>query len=131
MTRTCVTYQFTGFYAPVDPENVAKAGQGIPLKWNLYNGPIALANEITSTSGFSLSSTKIPCSEVGSGDAVPTADDAGLSSLRYDTFATPTATANGQYVFVWKTLKDWANTCRTFKVLYNGVALTADFRFTK
>jgi Bacterial Ig domain len=131
VTRNCVTYQFTGFYSPVDPENIAKAGQGIPLKWNLYNGPVSAANEITSTNGFSLSSTKIPCSEVGTGDAVPVADDAGSSSLRYDYFIAPTATANGQYVFVWKTLKDWANTCRTFKVTYNNVTLTADFRFTR
>ena len=131
VTRTCVTYTFTGFYGGVDPENVAKAGQSISLRWNLYNGAIALANEITSTAGYELSSTKISCALVGTGDAVPTADDAGASGLRYDTFATPTANANGQYVFVWKTLKDWANTCRRFDVKYGSVTLSAEFRFTR
>ncbi len=123
VTRSCVT--FTGFYSPVDPSNVAKAGQGVSLKWNAYSGAISLANEMTSTAGFTLSSAKVPCDLVGTGDAVPTADDAGTSGLRYDYFAAPTANAQGQFVFVWKTLKDWANTCRVFKVANGGAEVTA------
>jgi hypothetical protein len=130
VTRTCIT--LTGFYSPVDPNNVAKAGQGVPFKWNAYNGAaISVADEITSTSGFVVSSMKVSCELLGSGDAVPAADDAGASGIRYDFFATPTATAQGQFVFVWKTLKDWANTCRVFKVSHSGVELTAFFRFTR
>jgi Tfp pilus assembly protein PilX len=129
VTRSCVT--FTGFYSPVDPSNVAKAGQGVSLKWNAYNGSVALANELTSTAGFMLSSAKVPCDLLGAGDAVPAADDAGTSGLRYDYFATPTANAQGQFVFVWKTLKDWANSCRVFKVTNGGAELTAMFRFTR
>jgi len=130
VTRTCVT--LTGFYSPVDPNNIAKAGQGVPFKWNAYNGAVpSLADEITSTSGFVVSSMKVSCELLGTGDAVPAADDAGASGIRYDYFATPTATAQGQFVFVWKTLKDWANTCRVFKVSHSGVELTAFFRFTR
>jgi hypothetical protein len=130
VTRTCVT--LTGFYSPVDASNIAKAGQGVPFKWNAYNGAaISVADEITSTSGFVVSSMKVSCELLGTGDAVPAADDAGASGIRYDFFETPTATAQGQFVFVWKTLKDWANTCRVFEVSHSGVELTAFFRFTR
>jgi hypothetical protein len=127
----------TGFAAPVDPDNVVKAGQKIVLKWNLYSGTESAANEVidpTIGAGrYSLSSTPITCGDVPpSADTLPVADDAGNSGLHYDYFGTPTATANGQNAFVWSTLKSWAGGCRRFTVSYAGVAaLSADFKFTK
>ena len=134
VTRNCVSYTFTGFHGGVDPENVAKAGQAISLRWNLYNGTVAPGNEVIdpmiNAGHYSLSSTKISCTLVGTGDAVPTADDAGSSGLRYD-YISGLTDAAGQNVFVWKTLKDWANTCRRFDVTYGGVTKSAEFRFAK
>jgi hypothetical protein len=127
----------TGFAAPIDPDNVVKAGQKIALKWNLYSGAATAANEVidpTIGAGhYSLSSAPISCGDVPpSADTVPVADDAGNSGLHYDYYATPTATANGQNAFVWSTLKSWAGGCRRFTVAYSGVAtLSADFKFTK
>jgi hypothetical protein len=124
-------YTFDGFYEPVggnstdDPDFyiTAKAGQGIALKWNLYDGD---DNVITDVSKYTASSTKIACSALdGDGDAIPTADDAGTSDFRYD--------ADGeQTVFVWKTLKNWANTCRTFELKYDSTLVAElDVHFTK
>ena len=125
---------FTGFYDPVDEENSAKAGQGVPFKWNAYYNGISLDNEITNTTGWTVNSMRFTagCSLLGTDDAIPPADDAGMSGLRYDRFDVPTATQNGQFVYVWNTLKSWAKTCRTFEVLYQGHAVaTADFYFTR
>ena len=48
---------------------------------------------------------------------------AGASSLSYDS-------GSGQYTYIWKTEKTWANTCRQFVLrLKDGSAQRANFKF--
>ena len=58
-------------------------------------------------------------------DDIETTVNAGGSSLNYD------AVAN-QYIYVWKTDKGWAGTCRLLNVkLADGTSHYAYFSFTK
>jgi hypothetical protein len=58
-------------------------------------------------------------------DDVETTVNAGGSSLNYD------AAAN-QYIYVWKTDKAWAGTCRVLHVrLADGTSHYAYFNFTR
>lgn len=128
-------YVFTGFYAPVDLVNKAKAGQGVPLKWNLYEGSAAAENEVIDpvigADSYALRSRPVDCDVFsGLGDTVPS-DDAGKSELRYD-YIDGLEDAAGQNVFVWKTNKQWAGTCREVLVSYDGSdPLSAIFSFTR
>jgi hypothetical protein len=128
---TCAAgYEFDGFYQPVngnstdDPDFyiTAKAGQSIALKWNLYDSD---GNVITDVSKYTASSMKITCALTGDGDDEPVAEDSGNSGFRYDE-------DGEQSIYVWKTLKNWANTCRTFELFYDGT-LVAELtvHFTK
>jgi hypothetical protein len=119
---------FTGFYNPVDGPNTptandvvsAKAGQAVALKWNTFSDDVP----VDVTTGHSVMSTKVDCSLGGVDDSVPAADSAGESGLRWDD-------ENDQFVYAWKTLKSWANTCRDFTVEYGGEELTITVKFTK
>jgi hypothetical protein len=58
-------------------------------------------------------------------DPVEETVTAGQSSLQYDPLAQ-------QYVYVWKTDKAWASTCRRLEVmLVDGTVHTASFQFKK
>jgi len=118
-----VRYNWSGFFSPVDNEdvNVAKAGRAIPLKFSL-DGYQGLESEIFATNYPK--SIRIPCLEGDEvdQDELPTVA-AGESSLSYDA-------DTDQYIYVWKTLKSWAGTCRKLVVLLNdGTSLEADFTF--
>ena len=114
-----VIYDWTGFFPPVDNVelNVAKAGRAIPLKFSLngYQGLDIFATDYPK-------SIRIQCPLEGNFDLdeVPTVE-AGESSLSYDA---------DQYIYVWKTAKNWAGTCRRLEVkLDDGTFHFANFTF--
>jgi len=118
-----VIYNFHGFFQPVDnlpTLNVAKAGSAIPVKFSL-----------SGNQGLNIFASGYPTSYVAARDATAADDSiettvtAGGSSLNYD------ATAD-QYIYVWKTDKAWAGTCRQLRVkLADGTLHTANFKLTK
>ncbi len=115
-----VQYRFFGFFAPVSTGvlNSAKAGQTIPMKWQIADSN---SNQVTSLGSVSrLNSVSIQCSGSALGTEVP-ADTSGSSGLRYD------STGN-QFVFTWQTNRAWAGTCQRFVLfLDDGTMHSADF----
>jgi hypothetical protein len=124
LTATGVTgYTFTGFFTPVDNApvlNVVKAGSAVAVKFSL-NGNQGL-NILAS--GYP-ASQPIVCDASLPSDTIEQTVSAGSSSLTFD------ASAN-QYVYVWKTDKAWANSCRLLNVTLNdGTSHLAFFQFSK
>lgn len=120
--KVIVSYNFTGFFKPIDNlpiVNVVKAGQAIPVKFSL-GGNMGLA---IMAAGYPRS-VAMTCAG-GLQDAVEETVTAGSSSLSYD----PTT---GQYIYVWKSDKAWASTCRQLQVkLADGTYHYANFSFTR
>jgi len=118
-----VIYDWNGFFQPVDNNNlnVAKAGSAIPVKFSLggNQGMDIIA------AGFP-SSISVACGSINeTPDAIEETVNAGNSSLTYD------VTAN-QYVYVWKSEKSWAGTCRRLDVkLSDGTKHVAFFKWNK
>lgn len=114
-----VLYPFQGFFSPVDNTptfNTVTAGQGIPVKFGL-GGDFGL-DILPAGSPVSVS---ITCTMGVPIDDVEETVTAGSSSLTY---------SGGQYVYIWKTTKSWANTCRALQVkLDDGSTHQAHFRF--
>ena len=125
-TTSCtysVVYDFHGFFSPVDnlpTINSVKAGSAVPIKFDL-GGNQGLAIFAT---GYP-ASVQISCTSSSPIDAIEQTVTAGGSTLSYD------ATVNapiGQYVYVWKTSKSWAGTCRRLDVtLADGTTHSANF----
>lgn len=115
------TWPFTGFFPPVDNPptiNSVKSGSAVPVKFSL-GGNYGL--NILAT-GYP-KSVKIACDTSLPIDDVEETVTAGNSSLQYNP-------ANGQYTYVWKTDKAWANTCRQFQLqLADGTLHLANFKF--
>ena len=106
-----VEYAFDGFFSPVQmgATNRAKAGSSVPLKFSIGgdDGMDVLAGGSPSVQAC------------GGGDA--TRADGKLS---YDSDA-------GQYVYVWKTDRAWAGSCREVTVrLVDGSAKSVSFRMS-
>jgi dipeptidyl aminopeptidase/acylaminoacyl peptidase len=118
-----IPYDFSGFFPPVDNPpalNGVKAGRAIPIKFSL-NGDQGLD---IFDAGFPVSQP-IDCDASDPLEEVEETVTAGSSSLSYD------ATAD-QYVYVWKTDKGWAGTCRQLIVQLNdGIPHVAYFDFAK
>ena len=95
-----------------------KAGQGVPVKFDLADG---LGLDV-------LFGTPI-C------DAVPMRGRRGLGRRRGDDqrLKRPSVrSGHGLYTYVWKTDKAWANQCRTFEITFDdGAYRQALFNFTK
>jgi hypothetical protein len=111
-------YDFTGFFQPVDNGNVlnkANAGSSIPVKFRLggnFGLNILAAN--------SPSTVAINCSSTMSVDLIEEVTSSA-SGLHYE---------GSQYVYVWKTNKAWAGTCRKFILtLKDGTQHVALFQF--
>jgi hypothetical protein len=125
-TKDCsysVIYNWNGFFRPVDnlpTLNVAKAGSAIPVKFSL-SGNQGLS---IFAAGYPLSQ-KIVCDTAAPADGIEETVTAGGSSLNYDASA-------DQYIYVWKTDKTWANSCRQLVVRLNdGTEHGANFKFSK
>jgi uncharacterized protein len=114
-------YDFVGFQPPVaNPPslNTANAGVSIPIKFSL-GGNLGL--EVLFGSPF--------VRQFGCATRVPSATSepatAGSEGMTYDP-------ATDTYKYPWKTLKGWANTCRTFEITFDdGTYRRADFSFRK
>ncbi|HJW45394.1 MAG TPA: HYR domain-containing protein [Lysobacter sp.] len=115
-----VSYAWNGFFKPVDMWpvlNSSKAGSAIPLKFSLggNQGMSIMA------AGYP-KSAPMSCGGAAEDPLLETVT-AGQSSLQYD------ASAN-QYIYVWKSEKSWAGTCRQIQVkLIDGTVHTANFSF--
>jgi hypothetical protein len=115
-----VIYYWTGFFQPVDNNavNVAKAGSAIPVKFNL-GGFQGLA---IFSAGYP-NSRPVACDGSAAQDVIEETVTAGGSSLTYDYTAS-------QYVYVWKSDKSWAGTCRRLTVkLIDGTTHSATFQW--
>jgi HYR domain len=118
--KVTVSYNWTGFFQPIDNDkvNTAKAGQSIPVKFSLggNQGLNVLAGTPSVVNGNTTGDTGTDDIETYT-TSVP--------GLTYD------ASAN-QYVYVWKTDKAWAGTAKTLTVmLADGSVHQAAFAFTK
>ncbi len=114
-----VQYAFRGFFSPVDnlpTMNVVTGGQAIPVKFDL-GGDFGL-DILASSSPVSAS---IACLTGALVDEIEETVTAGSSALTY---------SGGQYVYIWKTSKGWARTCRALQLkLDDGTTHQANFRF--
>jgi hypothetical protein len=114
-------YDFSGFFSPVDNTpmfNSVKAGAGVPVKLSL-NGDQGLSIFAT---GYPKSQW-INCDTSAPLDAIEETVSTGSSGLSYDPIA-------DQYVYVWKSEKAWAGTCRQLMLRLNDLTdHVANFRF--
>jgi probable HAF family extracellular repeat protein len=117
------SYAFTGFFQPLDnlpTVNGVKAGSAIPVKFSLggYQG----------MSIFDAGSPRllpIACEASATVDTIEQTVASSSSGLTYDT-------ASGQYVFVWKTDKSFAGSCKQLLMDFNdGTQKKASFMFTR
>jgi phosphatidylserine/phosphatidylglycerophosphate/cardiolipin synthase-like enzyme len=115
-----VLHRFTGFFSPIDNQptlNTVKAGRAIPVKFGLdgYQGMDIFAEGYPASGVVACGST--------TEDAIEQTVMAGSSTLSYDADL-------DQYVYVWKTDKDWVDTCRVLVVKLNdGAYYRASFKF--
>ena len=106
-----VKYNFIGFSAPVDrptTQNISKAGQAIPLKWQLLD-----ANGVPVTN---LTAVDIKISSLSCGGNVPTdlieEYASGASGLNNK--------GGGNYQFNWKTPTNYTGTCKNIGLDFGG-----------
>ncbi|MCI4566705.1 HYR domain-containing protein [Lysobacter sp. CFH 32150] len=118
-----VHYPWNGFFRPIDnlpTVNSAKAGSAIPVKFNL-GGNMGLAI-------FAQGYPRVVLMQCTSGaleDVIEETVTAGSSTLTYDAAAQ-------QYIYVWKSDKLWAGSCRQLQLkLADGTVHAANFKFTK
>jgi len=115
-------YDWTGFFRPIDnPDvlNVAKAGRAIPVKFSLDGDQGLNIFE----PGYP-KSVEFSCNgELNLDAIIEGTDTAGGSILSYDAI-------KDEYIYVWKTEKIWANSCRQLVVRLNdGTSYEANFKF--
>jgi VCBS repeat-containing protein len=119
---TVNTHTFIGFSSPVDNPsymNVMKAGQAVPLKWQLKD---ASGNPVTNLQSVTVKVTDTNCT-------------LGTSTDQVEEFATGSSSlqnlGGGYYQFNWASPKSYANSCKTLTVNGVGVQQSALFKFTK
>jgi hypothetical protein len=105
-----VLFNFSGFFPPVEnlpAVNRAKAGQGIPVKWQISDGNGGFVSDPDVVTGVQFTTVGCDTGTVlnGPGDAA----SKGRSGLRYDP-------SSQQFVFVWSTPGTLAGQCAEFIV---------------
>jgi len=122
-TLHVLAWTLTGFYQPVDMNgvlNTVKGGSTVPLKFEIFAGPVG-TNELTSTSSvFSFTQTKIACDGSMPTDQIEVTTTGG-TSLRYDTVA-------GQFIQNWQTPKSAGQCYKVTMTTLDGSALVALFK---
>lgn len=122
-TPTNTPFPFSGFFQPLDKPpavNQMKAGRAIPIKFSL-GGNLGL--NILAPGYPQSQQVDCPASAVLAPAEETTA--AGKSTLKYDA-------GKKQYIYIWKTEKSWAGTCRTFTLrLVDGSEHSASFSFVR
>jgi hypothetical protein len=125
MIAASFKYAFRGFFPPVDnPEvalNTAKAGQAIPVKWQLKD---ANGGVIADPSSFmSLTSNPVSCTTfTAPPEVIPElVVSPGSSTLQY--------LGDGNWQYNWKTLKSYAGCREMALTLRDGTRHTANFKF--
>lgn len=117
-----VHYWFVGFASPVDTDatNVTRAGATIPVKWRLLD---AHGNPVTTLTSVNVTAATQTC-DLGQTEDLIEETAAGGAGLQNH--------GDGYYQFNWQTPKSYAASCKHLTVqLGDGVAHTADFRFTR
>jgi hypothetical protein len=116
-------FPFQGFFPPVENppvRNAVNAGAAVPVKFSLGGD-----HGLDVLAPGSPSSQPVACSTGAPEQPVEQTVSAGKSSLSYDP-------ATGRYVYVWKTERTWAGTCRRLVVaLSDGSAHEALFVFRR
>ncbi len=115
------SWQFVGFDSPVKNGgafNATKAGQTIPLKWQVFD---AAGKAVTTISSVSLSTQTVSCT-TGVPVGVVTQLAGASSDLKNQ--------GKGKYHLNWKTPKDYAGTCQVLRLdIGDGVMHDALFKF--
>ena len=103
-----VNYTFVGFLQPIDnlpTLNSVKAGQTIPIKWQLKDAAGNLISDLGSLAPNGLQSED--CLRLGAADVIEELAAPGSTVFRFD---------GTQFIYNWQTSKSWAGTCRTLQV---------------
>jgi hypothetical protein len=103
--------------------NSVKAGQTIPVKWQLKDSAGNLIGDLSTLAPSGLQSIQVACSSSPPVDAIEELASPGSTVFRFD---------GTQFIFNWQTSKSWAGTCRIITVtLTDGTKHYAQFTFTK
>jgi VCBS repeat-containing protein len=126
-TKQCTynvnTHTFIGFSSPVDNPNYLnsmKAGQAVPLKWQLMD---ASGNPVTNLQNVTVTTSSRNCTSGVTGTDVVEEYATGSSSLQN--------LGGGYYQFNWASLKSYAGSCKTLTLNGVGVQQQAYFQFLK
>jgi hypothetical protein len=117
-------YGFTGFLSPVDNPptvNSAKAGQSVPVKWQLTGSGGAPVSDRASF--VSLTSYSVTCGAY-TGNTVSAVEEyaSGSSGLQY--------LGSGNWQYNWAVPRSYVNTCRNMVLtLKDGTTYTAFLKF--
>jgi hypothetical protein len=119
-----VSYTFIGFLPPIDNlpvVNQVKAGQTIPVKWQLKDNAGNIICDLNTLAPNGLNSVQIGCDNHQPIDDIEELVPPGGTVFRCD---------GTQFIFNWQTPKSWAGTCRQLQVtLADGHTYIANFKF--
>jgi hypothetical protein len=103
-------YTFIGFNSPLENlpiSNSAKAGQTVPIKWQLMDESGNILSDLALIESTKFAAADCDWQDDAYDNPIYDADAAGESGLHYDA-------VEQQYVFGWKTKKGMADSCKVF-----------------